>query len=219
MKRAARLRLPVGIEVYDADPDVELARLQTVLNLAGEAGCRVHLWGITVPEGLSLVEDARGREVDATVATTPDDLLLQARRPGNDLGSAWRAGRIDLVASGGRPGALHAAEHGFPELWSEAALNPEATLSLAKTVARFTARTAHRFGIAQRKGLLEVGRDADFSLLDVDEPHTVTGEGNPYAGREVWGRIVRTVQRGETVFANGSIVKVAKPGEACLIRP
>jgi len=221
MKRAARLKLPVGIEVYDPDPDIELERLQVVLNLAGEAGCRLHLWGITVPEGISLVEDARGREVDATVATTPDDLLLQTRRPGNGfgLGSAWRAGRIDLIASGGRPGALAAAEHGFPEIWTEAALNPEATLSLAKTVARFTARTAHRFGLDRRKGELAVGRDADFSLLDVDEPRTLVGAGNPYAGREVWGRVVRTMQRGRTVFANGGIVKVAKPEEACFIRP
>ncbi len=71
---------------------------------------------------------------------------------------------------------------------------------------------AGRFGFSN-KGRLEVGADADLTLVDLDDSFTLRGEdllyrhGNsPYVGRTFRGEIVRTVVRGTTVFKEGKIV-------------
>src|ERR1051325_6774453 len=72
------------------------------------------------------------------------------------------------------------------------------------------ANVADRFGLVTRKGRLAAGLDADFVLFDPKPFQTVTAESlhyrhrhSPYVGRSLKGRVVRTVLRGQTVFADG----------------
>ncbi|KQX75289.1 MULTISPECIES: dihydroorotase family protein [Aeromicrobium] len=80
-------------------------------------------------------------------------------------------------------------------------------------IAELTARNpADRFGLAN-KGDLQVGYDADFSLVDDDVQYTVraadsvsTQEYTPFEGFELTAKVTDTYLRGEVVWADGAIV-------------
>jgi dihydroorotase-like cyclic amidohydrolase len=84
---------------------------------------------------------------------------------------------------------------------------------------RFASPTAARItGMYPRKGTLLPGADADLALVDLDGEWVVDASSqqfsknpwSPFDGRRVRARIVRTLVRGETVFADGEIL--AEPG-------
>jgi allantoinase len=61
-----------------------------------------------------------------------------------------------------------------------------------------------------------VGADADLVLVDRDDHHAPELHDrhrlSPFAGRPLRGRVVRTIVRGTTVFADGRIVAGAPLG-------
>lgn len=72
---------------------------------------------------------------------------------------------------------------------------------------------ADRFLLAGRKGRIDVGLDADLALIDPEGTTEVTVESlqyrhrhTPYLGRTLRSRVVRTIVRGQTVFADRRIV-------------
>jgi allantoinase len=80
-------------------------------------------------------------------------------------------------------------------------------------IAELTARNpADRFGLAN-KGDLQIGYDADFSLVDDDVQYTVraedsvsTQEYTPFEGFELTAKVTDTYLRGEAIWADGAIV-------------
>ena len=80
-------------------------------------------------------------------------------------------------------------------------------------VAELAARNpARRFGLG-KKGDLAVGLDADVALIDPDARWTVraedsesTQEYTPFEGFEMDCSVVRTILRGQTIYANGAVV-------------
>ena len=84
---------------------------------------------------------------------------------------------------------------------------------------RFASTNAARItGMFPRKGTLLPGADADLALFDLDAEWVVDAKRqqlsknpwSPFDGRRVRARVVRTMVRGETVYADGEIV--AEPG-------
>jgi allantoinase len=68
---------------------------------------------------------------------------------------------------------------------------------------------ASRFRIAA-KGAIAIGKDADFTLVDLDATEAIKTESlhyrhkqSPYVGRTVRSRVRRTFLRGQTIFENG----------------
>lgn len=101
MKRAAKLGLLVAVHAEDdalaakftaeqkakgrtdakawlasRPVEVELAAIRQALEFAGETGCALHVVHVSSPEGVALIEDARGNRVDVTAETCPHYLLL-----------------------------------------------------------------------------------------------------------------------------------------------
>ena len=67
-------------------------------------------------------------------------------------------------------------------------------------------------GLGDRKGSIEVGKDADFVVFDPDGALLVIGEDlehrhpiTPYEGIRLRGSIVETILRGQTVYSEGQI--------------
>ena len=80
-------------------------------------------------------------------------------------------------------------------------------------IARATAEfVAERFRLP-KKGQLAIGADADLALVELDTTAPLHAQDlfyrhphSPYVGRQLRGRITRTIVRGQTVYRDGTIV-------------
>ncbi len=82
---------------------------------------------------------------------------------------------------------------------------------------------ARLLGLYPRKGSIRVGADADLALWDMNQRWEVRREDlfsrhpwTPLEGRRLQGRVIHTLVRGRTVFAEGRIV--AEPGTGQFLR-
>lgn len=80
-------------------------------------------------------------------------------------------------------------------------------------IARLTASNVNEvFGI-KGKGKIEIGYDADFTLVDLNKEYTLKSEDlfylhkvSPYVDCNFHGQVVRTILRGTTIYKDGKIV-------------
>jgi allantoinase len=163
-------------------------------------------------------------------------------RSAADRDALWRLlvdGTLPMVVSDHSPSSLDLKQgDDFFRLWGGIsgcqstrllllAAGPGRGLDLT-AVAAVTARNeARRFGLPG-KGEIAVGFDADLWLVDLSYQGVVRAEEllyrNPFSvheGQPIRGRTVRTVVRGQTVFANGQVVsepvgRLIKPSRAAL---
>ncbi len=120
------------------------------------------------------------------------------------------AGRDDIFLA---PLGLSGVQTLLPGFFSEAVV--KRGLAPERFVSLISANPARIFGLSPRKGTLAVGADADVTLLDPQAAWTVRVDDalhkqkwTPYEGKEITGRVVRTIRRGETIFDD------SRPGEA-----
>ena len=92
-------------------------------------------------------------------------------------------------------------------------------ISLEQLTAVLTRNNARTYGLYPRKGVISVGSDADFALVDLDEERVVTPEymqsaadWGLYDGWKVKGWPVMTIVRGHVVMDRGEIVAEAGHG-------
>lgn len=163
-------------------------------------------------------------------------------RTASDAAALWRGlgdGEIDCVVSDHSPcpwemkaagdddiwaawGGISGHQFTLPLLWSEGVRRGRLT---PERLAAVTATNAARlFGLYPRKGAIRLGADADLVLLDPNREWTITREGilyrhrhTPYLGWRVMGRVVLTLVRGRTVYAEGELAGL--PGHGELLRP
>jgi allantoinase len=142
-------------------------------------------------------------------------------RPAAERDALWRAvrhGLVPMVASDHSP-SPPAMKAGEPlHAWGGIA-GAQSTLELLAPEVppdAFAGFPARRLGL-RSKGRLEPGADADLVLVDLDAPHELRADDllqrhpvSPYVGRTLPARVVRTVLRGHTVYADGRLV-----GEPC----
>lgn len=121
-------------------------------------------------------------------------------------------------------GGISGCQHGFPLLISEALSRKPEEEALTRLAAVLASNVARRFRIGERKGRITEGLDADFTLLDTHADHVLSNSElfyrhcqGPYDGRRSRVRVVRTVVRGRTAYANGRIASVRPKG--LFIRP
>jgi allantoinase len=143
-------------------------------------------------------------------------------RPSAESEALWShlgAGRIDFVASDHSPSPPAMKAGDFATAWGGIAgvqtllalLLDAGRLPLDAVAALTATAPAARLRLAG-KGRLAPGYDADLVLVDPDAIGTLRHEdlhdrhrANPFAGRPLRGRVVRTIARGRTIFADGRI--------------
>ena len=90
----------------------------------------------------------------------------------------------------------------------------EDRFTLEEWVRRHSTRPAQVWGMYPQKGSLQVGTDADFTIVDPDAEWTLTDRDTlhskncvtPFEGESFTGKAVTTVVRGEVVYEDGAVV-------------
>jgi allantoinase len=189
----ARLRAAgrVAMRDYLASRPVvaELQAIARALELAGAAGCHLHLVHVSTARGVALALAARARGVRVTVETCPHYLLLDAddaerlgaiakcapplRAPEERAALAAAIGDVDLVASDHSPAPadlkrgndLFAVWGGISGCQTLAPATLAAGVPVAELPRLLAASPARLLGIDDRKGAIAVGLDADLVVL------------------------------------------------------
>jgi len=232
-------------------PVSETTSVVKLLELAFWTEASLHIFHVSHPRCLELIEWYRGQGVDVTAETCPhylslieDDMDVHGAfskinppiRTQEDQDGLWRAlgdGKIDWVASDHAPWPVERKQNpiifdngsGAPGL--EAILPimyQEAVVKRAfspVTLARLlSGRPAERFKLAPRKGSIEIGKDADFAILDpnctwnFDAANSFSSaKWSPYNGRSIQGKVTTTILRGTVIFSGGGLQPDAGIGE------
>lgn len=233
-------------------PVAETSASVLALDLAYSTGARLHLAHCTNAHTFRLIESFRemgGRASGETcvhyLAFDEDEATALGVlgkvnppiRPTESRERLWElleGGVISSISTDHAPwpmeskqGGPLAAASGVPGL--ETLLPVMFTLGtrrgwkLPDLVGYLTSRPAEIFGIADRKGRLEVGLDADFTVFDARSPWTFraseaeSGVGwSPFDGFESAGRVEATYVRGQEAFRDGRVV--AAPGSGRWLR-
>ena len=82
-------------------------------------------------------------------------------------------------------------------------------MSLTEIQKLLSENAAKRYGLYPQKGAIEIGCDADFTIIDLDKEWTVEpskleckGKYSPLAGKKLKGKIYMTILRGEIVYGD-----------------
>ena len=198
------------------------------LRLAKETGCAYHVCHISCRESVDLIRQAKREGVDVTCETGPHYLLMdegdlqedgrfrmnppiRSREDREALLEGLLDGTIDMIATDHAPHSVEEKSRGlagsafgvvglecaFPVLYT--GLVKTGILSLEKLIDRMAIRPRERFGIPLQ--------DGDITEWDLSREYEIDpaeflsmGKATPFAGRKVFGRCIRTVHNGKTVF-------------------
>ena len=205
----------------------EYKQIERDLRLAEETGCAYHVCHISTKESVELIRQAKARGVDVTCETAPHYLVLcdedmqedgrfkmnpplRSREDKKALIEGIKDGTIDMIATDHAP---HSAEEkgrglekslmgvvgletAFPVLYTELVMKNIITLD--RLVELMSFKPKERFGIDTNN---------DFAVFDISEAYKIDpenflsmGRATPFAGREVFGRCLLTVQNGKVVY-------------------
>jgi allantoinase len=145
-------------------------------------------------------------------------------RKEEDREELWRGlkdGSIDFICTDHAAGK-YPEEKSSPNIWKNYAGIPGTQL-VAPTLIHFgyhsgrlnlteiqklmSENAAKRYGLSLQKGAIQIGYDADFTIIDLDKEWTVEpsklkskGKYSPLAGKALRGKIYMTIIRGELVY-------------------
>lgn len=221
----------------------ELEAIGRAILFAQETGCTLHIVHVSTGRGIAMVAAAQEKGVDVSCETCPQYLILTEEdavrigaaakcapplRAGEEREALWEHifnGKLQMIASDHSPAPPGMKEgKDFFEIWGGIS-GGQTTLQLLLTegyegrnlplntlVSLTSGYVAQRFRLVD-KGYMEMGTDADLTLVDLEHRSTLRSEDllsrhkiNPFIGMELKGRVVCTLVRGRTVFRDGRVV-------------
>ena len=155
------------------------------------------------------------------------------------LVSAVASGEMDMISTDHAPHTNAEKQQGFADIFRAPSGVPgvetrlpillnfvhQEKIAFANLPWISSGAAAKRFGIYPRKGVLEVGSDADITIIDYNRKWTVRSselqtrawETDLYDGMEVRGRVKYTLVNGDIAYEDG--VGFASPGKGQLLQP
>lgn len=215
----------------------EVEPIRRAILFAKETGCRIHICHVACEEGVEEIYKARTEGVDVTCETCTHYLyfdtsqldvignVVKCSPPIRDKANQeimWeqlKDGKIDFVTSDHSPCTpdLKASDNAF-EAWGGIAgvqnnvdvLFDEGVqkrgLSLTQFAKVIASNPARRYDL-DNKGIIQVGKDADFVLIKPNSKYILKAEDleyrnkiSPYIGSEINAQIAYTIVRGTTVY-------------------
>ena len=206
----------------------EWAQIERDLALAEECGCAYHVCHISTEKSVQLIREAKARGVDVSCETAPHYVLLcdgdlqedgrfkmnpplRSARDRDAILEGLLDGTIDMIATDHAPHSAQEKSRGlqgsamgitgletaFPVLYTH--LVRTGIMPLEKLVELMSTAPRRRFRLP------EAGSDK--AVFQVDEPYVIDssqfiskGHSTPFDGWEVYGRCVRTVYKGKTIY-------------------
>jgi len=231
------------LDLLDGRPNLaEELTIQTGIAMAKKTGVRLHILHISTAEGVESIRQAQKEGYPITGETCPHYLFLSAEDYGEigpqmkvyplvkfkkDQDALWEAvldGTISLVCSDHAP---HTEEEKEGDLWLIPAgmcgvetlvplmLNEvhKGRITLFDVVRLLSEGPAKLFDIYPNKGTLQVGTDADMTIVDMEKEYTIKRSNlhskskvTAFDGFKVKGLPVHTIVRGNTVMREGEIL-------------
>ncbi|MCQ2168124.1 MAG: dihydroorotase [Bacteroidales bacterium] len=207
----------------------EWGQIERDLELARETGCAYHVCHISTKESVELIRRAKDRGVNVSCETGPhylllteDDLLeegrfkmnppLRSRSDRDALIEGLKDGTIDMIATDHAP---HSAEEKSRGLEGSAmgitgleTAFPVLYTGLVRTGIISLDKLVELMAVAPRKRFKLPVSEEDYTEIDLSEPFRIDsgsfvskGHSTPFDGMEVYGRVLRTVYGGKTVYS------------------
>ena len=216
--------------------------VQTAISFARAAGMRLHILHASARESVDLVEAAQKRGEAVSMETCPHYLFLTNKdfdrvgtmikgyppvRLQEDQDRLWEGLRDGVICNVCSDHAPHTAEEKNDSLFkipsgmcgveTLAPLMIEAVndgrITKRQLAAFMSENPAKLYGLYPRKGALQVGADADLTLVDFAKTIAIRKENlqsvskvTAFDGFTIKGAPVRTMVRGRTVMKDGEIV-------------
>ena len=230
---------------YNSRPEIaELLAVQNAITLAEDTKTDLYIVHLGTAQAAGLLKDKQnisGETAPHYLEFDVDDLerigsslktapVVKSAYNKEQLWDLLRDGVINFVASDHAPAPAKHKNTGsvwtdysgipgtgtlLPYIFSQGFINGK--LSLDRMLEVISENSAKRYGIFDRKGSIEIGKDADLVLINPDEKWTVRGEEfyskgkiTPFEGMEFQGKVIKTIVRGKVVFdSNKGIVEKA----------
>jgi dihydroorotase len=222
------------------DNKAEYTAVETLIGLAKKYDRRLHICHVSAKESMLMIKKAKQEKVKVTCETCPHYLILNSRlhdsigniakvnpalKSKSDNEELWNFindGTIDMITSDHAPHTIKekASEYeispsGFPGVETTISLMltaiSQGEMKLERFIEMMTESPAKIFGI-KNKGKIEVGFDADITILDLDKEGIIIGKDlftkarwSPFDGFETKGRAIMTIINGNIVFNEGKI--------------
>ncbi|MBC97181.1 MAG: dihydroorotase [Halobacteriovoraceae bacterium] len=224
--------------------DTALSSTKRLIGLAREAGRKVHVLHITTRYEIDFLRE--NKDI-CTVEVLPQHLTLNAPDCYDQLGTyaqmnppirtkdhqegLWAGildGTVDVMGSDHAPHTREEKDQGYPKSPSgmpgvqtiiPLMLNHvhEGRLKLSRLMELMAERPAELWNL--NKGKIEIGKDADFTVVDLKGKFTIKNEDQasksgwtPFHGKEITGRPTHTIVGGVVVMKDGAIVaRAGKP--------
>lgn len=218
---------------YGTAPEGEWMQIERDLKLVRETGCAYHVCHISTKESVRLIRDAKSRGVNVSCETAPHYVLLcdddrsddgrfkmnpPLRSPEDreEIRRGLIDGTIDMIATDHAPHTaaekslgfegsafgIVGLETAFPVLYT--GLVRTGIISLDRLVDLMSRSPRRRFGIMESAD--------DYAVFDITHPYRIDstrflskGRSTPFDGWEVFGRCLKTVHNGETVYEAGNL--------------
>ena len=207
----------------------EWRQIERDVELAAETGCPYHVCHVSTRESVDIIRKAKDRGIDVTCETAPhylvlseDDLQedgrfkmnppLRGKEDRNALLEGLKDGTIDMIATDHAPHSAEEKSRGlegsamgvvgletaFPVLYT--GLVRTGIISLDKLVSLMSTAPRQRFRLPADEG--------DYTVFETGIPYRIDpshflskGRSTPFDGMEVYGRCIRTVYKGKTIYS------------------
>ena len=220
----------------------ELTVIETAIAFAKATGAHLHILHLATGDGVEVIRRAQKDGINVTAETCPHYLFLtnedfdrvgaqikgyppvRTKRDQDLLWEGLKDGTLSFVVTDHAP---HTPEEKMKNYWEApagmaaietasmlmlTAVN-EGRITLNQVAAWMSENVAKMFDYYPLKGSLQVGTDADFAIVDLDQEYIFDQSTmhsrtklSPYNGMKMKGRVVQTILRGITTSKDGDIV-------------